>query len=407
VSRRITIAAVVLGFALLATGFCSAPASQAKPSAKAVPYRVVKRTSLTVVVERNHHRLEIRRGHHYILVRGVYRYRVIRLGWRVALIKALAHPKKPGTPQPPAVPTPTPTPTPTSTPTPAPSPTPTVSPTPAPTPTVTPTPSPTPAPTPTATPTPTPTATPTPTLVWSDEFAGGAGAPPDPTKWQIETGGSGFCFNELQYYTARASNVALDGAGHLVITALREPFSGEGNSRDFTSAKIYSKGLFETTYGSIQASIKLPAGRGLWPTFWALGTDVWEAGWPQCGEIDIMENLGQDPSTLYGSIHGPTTNGDPNGYAFTVTKQSAVPLDQGFHVYGVNWSPNFVQITLDGVPYATYTPDTLSPGQTWVFAKPFYLILNLAIGGDWAGAPDASTQFPATMLVDWVRMYSL
>ena len=243
------------------------------------------------------------------------------------------------------------------------------------------------------------------TLRWSDEFNGTAGAPPDQKNWVLDTGGSGFGNNELEYYTARARNVALDGQGHLAISALRETFSGGGYTRSYTSAKIEGLGKRSLAYGSIRASIKLPAGQGLWPAFWALGTDVDKVGWPQSGEIDIMENLGQAPFTVYASIHGPSMMG-ASAYGLTTAVQSATSLSQAFHVYGVNWSPNLLQMTLDGVPYATYTPSSLSQGQQWVFNKPFFLILNLAVGGDWPGAPNASTTFPATMLVDWVRLYS-
>ncbi len=243
------------------------------------------------------------------------------------------------------------------------------------------------------------------TLLWSDEFTGPADAPPDAKKWQIDMGGFGFGNNELEYYTARTRNVALDGQGHLAITALRETYSGGGYTRNYTSGKIDGHGKYSTTYGSIQASIKLPAGQGLWPAFWALGTNIDQVGWPKSGEIDMMENLGQRPFTAYGSIHGPSTL-KPYKFGLTTSVLAETSLSQGFHVYGVNRSPNLVQMTLDGVPYATYRPSSLARGRQWVFNKPFFLILNLAVGGNWPGAPNATTQFPATMLVDWVRVYS-
>jgi beta-glucanase (GH16 family) len=241
-------------------------------------------------------------------------------------------------------------------------------------------------------------------LVWSDEFNGPAGAAPDPTKWEIDGGGNARS-HQREYYTASTRNVALDGQGHLAITALRETYSGGGYTRNYTSGKIDGQGKYSTTYGSIQASIKLPAGRGLWPAFWALGTDIDQVGYPKSGEIDIMENLGRAPCTVYGTIHGPTT-ASPQDYYLSTSHRTTVSLAQGFHVYGLNWSPNLVQMTLDGVPYATYRPSSLARGQQWVFNKPFFLILNLAVGGNWAGAPKATTQFPARMLVDWVHVYS-
>ncbi len=251
----------------------------------------------------------------------------------------------------------------------------------------------------------TPRSLPTTRLIWSDEFSGPAGTRPDPQKWRIDTGGTGFGNRELEFYTARARNVALDGHGHLAITARREVYSGGGYTRHYTSGKIEGQGKFSVTYGSIQARIELPAGQGLWPAFWALGTDVDSVGWPQAGEIDVMENLGQRPFTAYGSIHGPSTC-TPFVFGLTTAVKAPASLSRGFHVYGVNRSPDLVQLTLDGVPYATYTPSSLSPGEQWIFNKPFFLILNLAVGGTWPGAPNASTPFPARMLVDWVRVYS-
>jgi beta-glucanase (GH16 family) len=243
-----------------------------------------------------------------------------------------------------------------------------------------------------------------PKLIWDDEFNGPAGSPPDPSKWRGVTGGDGWGNQELEYYTARPSNVSLDGAGHLAITARRETYTGDGVTRVYTSARIQTKGLFQTTYGKLEARIKIPTGQGLWPAFWALGSDIDTAGWPGCGEIDVIENLGSDPFTIYGSIRGPQS-GFANGYGITATARSAVSLAAGFHVFGVTWSPNKLVFTLDGVPYATRTPSSLSSGQQWVFTKPFYLLLNLAVGGTWPGSPNASTQLPATMLVDWVRVY--
>jgi beta-glucanase (GH16 family) len=242
-------------------------------------------------------------------------------------------------------------------------------------------------------------------LVWSDEFNGPAGASPDTTKWTFDRGGGGWGNNELEYYTSRPTNVALDGQGHLAITARREPYSGHGVTREYTSARLQTLGLFATTYGQIDARIKLPAGRGLWPAFWAVGSNVENIGWPNAGEIDIMESLGNEPFTLYGSIHGPEL-GAPTGYKFTTPHRSASSLAGGFHTYGIEWSPGAIVFTFEGIPYATRTPASLPSGGRWVFDKPFFLLLNLAVGGNWPGAPNASTPFPATMLVDWVRVYS-
>ena len=242
------------------------------------------------------------------------------------------------------------------------------------------------------------------TPIWSDEFNGQAGLSPDSGKWQMATGLRCINNHELEFYTARTSNIALDGDGHLAITARRETYGSGQSQRSYTSGMIETSGLFATMYGSIQARIKIPAGRGLWPAFWALPANPTEAG-PLYDEIDAMESLGQDPTTVYGTIHGATASGAPPAYSLGASIRSATSLAGGFHIYGVNWSPTSIQFTLDGVPYVTYTRDSLSSNQQWTFDQPFYLILNLAVGGDWPGAPDATTRFPATMLVDWVRVY--
>jgi beta-glucanase (GH16 family) len=242
-------------------------------------------------------------------------------------------------------------------------------------------------------------------LVWADEFNGPRGTQPDPANWQFETGGTGWGNGELQYYTASPTNASLDGAGHLAITARREVYTGDGVTRDYTSALVQTAGRFQTTYGLIEARIKLPAGQGLWPAFWAIGTDFDRVGWPDSGEIDLMENVANDPFKVYGVLHGPQ-EGRRNGYNLVAATRSATSLASGFHVFGIDWSPGKIVFTLDGVPYATRTPASLPAGSQWVFDKPFYLILNLAVGGDFPGPPDATTPFPATMLVDWVRVYS-
>lgn len=252
-----------------------------------------------------------------------------------------------------------------------------------------------------------PAPAPPPRLIWSDDFSGPAGSPPNPDKWQAVTGGGGWGNQELESYTARPSNVSLDGAGHLAITAQHETYTGaDGITRQYTSARLQTKGLFATAYGQIQASIKIPAGRGLWPAFWALGQGIDTIGWPNCGEFDVMESLGNDPFTAYGSLHGPQPGAADGQYGLSATVHSRTSLAAGFHVYGVSWSPNQIVFMLDGVPYATRTPASLAHGQGWVFNQSFFLLLNLAVGGKWPGSPDLGTPFPATMLVDWVRVYS-
>jgi beta-glucanase (GH16 family) len=243
-------------------------------------------------------------------------------------------------------------------------------------------------------------------VTWSDDFTGPAGAPPNPANWQAVTGGNGWGNNELEYYTARRTNVSLDGSGHLAITARTETYAGNGYTRRYTSARLQTLGRFQTAYGRIEARIKVPAGRGLWPAFWALGPGIDTIGWPYCGEFDVMENIGSDPFTAFGSIHGPQPGAKDNEYGLSNTVHSPTSLASSFHVYGVDWSPNRLAFSLDGVVYAVETPASLAPGQQWVFNHPFFLLLNLAVGGTWPGSPNTHTRFPATMLVDWVRVYS-
>ena len=155
-------------------------------------------------------------------------------------------------------------------------------------------------------------------------------------------------------------------------------------------------------YGLIAARMQVPAGTGLWPAFWMLGDDINAVGWPRSGEIDIMEALGQDPSVVRATIHGPA---GASGYAHGHSFDTGRALTAGFHTYEISWSPNSITWLLDGVPYWSITSSALAPGQAWVFDQPFHFVLNLAVGGDYPGPPNALTPFPATLLVDWVRMY--
>ncbi len=241
-------------------------------------------------------------------------------------------------------------------------------------------------------------------LVWSDEFNGPAGTPPAASRWIHDIGAWGYTDNELQTYTGTPANASLDGHGHLAIVARRQTVTGpDHRTRQYTSARLETQGLFSATYGLIEARMKVPAGAGLWPAFWMLGNDVNTAGWPASGEIDVIEALGQHPSMAHGYINGPS-NRAPH-YTVGHTTVSRASLASGFHTYAVSWSRNSITWLLDGVPYGTATPKDLPPGARWVFNRPFHLVLNLAIGGDWAGPPDSSTRFPSTLLVDWVRAY--
>ena len=242
------------------------------------------------------------------------------------------------------------------------------------------------------------------TLVWSDEFSGPDGSRPDPAKWKFEVGGNGWGNHELEYYTNRPENSFLRD-GNLVIQALKENFTGPDHvTRDYTSARITTQGLFEQAYGRFETRVKIPRGHGLWPAFWLLGNDIGTIGWPACGEIDVMENIGKEPSLVHGSLHGPGYSGDRD-YTSEYKLPGGVHFADDFHVYAVEWEPKTVRFFVDQELYATFTPARLPAGMKWVFDHPFFIILNVAVGGDWPGPPDATTTFPQTMLVDYVRVY--
>ena len=228
--------------------------------------------------------------------------------------------------------------------------------------------------------------------------------------WGFEIGNGdaqgipGWGNNELQYYTDRTENavVIYDAEadnGYLKITAIQEDFEGLG----YTSARILTKGKFQQKYGRFEARIKLPWGQGLWPAFWMLGDDNDGAiSWPQRGEIDIMENRGQEPTLINGSVHGPGYSG-----ANAITKAFELEndrFDTGFHVFGIEWGENYINYYVDNVLYNQITPNDVT-GE-WVFNDEFYIIMNVAVGGNYAGNPNAQTVFPQEMLVDYVRVYS-
>ncbi|WP_218017217.1 glycoside hydrolase family 16 protein [Rhodococcus marinonascens] len=242
-------------------------------------------------------------------------------------------------------------------------------------------------------------------VIFEDDFSGPAGSPVDSSKWMQDPGlGEN---NELQEYIAGTDNVALDGDGHLAITAkmndgtdLSDPQVG-----DFTSGRINTSQSFNQTYGHFEARIKVPTGQGIWPAFWMLGSDFPEVGWPQTGEIDTMEHLGGEPGTVHGTIHGPGYSGD-DGPSSSFTLPDGQSLSDEFHTYAVDWSPNLITWTLDGQTYAARTPMDIGTDNQWVFDHPFFMILNVAVGGNFPGNPDPSTSFPQTMLVDYVRVTS-
>jgi beta-glucanase (GH16 family) len=238
---------------------------------------------------------------------------------------------------------------------------------------------------------------------WTDEFDGSTGSAPDPKKWMEETGGGGWGNHELEYYTSRRKNSRVE-KGNLVIEAVQEKFTGtDGVTRDYTSARLKTEKLFEQAYGKFEARIKIPSGRGMWPAFWMLGSDISTVGWPGCGEIDIMENVGSEPAQILGSLHGPGFSGGHSLHAAKVLSSGKMADD--FHVFAVEWEPKEIRFYVDGELYETRSPADLPAGAHWVFDHPFFLILNVAVGGDWPGSPDEWTKFPQRMLVDYVRVY--
>jgi beta-glucanase (GH16 family) len=235
-------------------------------------------------------------------------------------------------------------------------------------------------------------------LVWADEFTQANGTAPDPAKWGYETGGWGWGNNEKQFYTERRENSRIED-GNLVIEARAENYEEWA----FTSARLITKNKASWTHGRIEARIRIPRGKGIWPAFWMLGTNIDAVGWPNCGEIDIMENIGSAPSTVHGTVHGPGYSGG-GGIGGSYVLQGAQLADD-FHVYAVEWEAARIRWFIDGQQYFSLTPAQLPAGSPWVFNSPHFLLLNVAVGGNWPGDPDGSTVFPQRMTVDYVRVY--
>lgn len=248
-------------------------------------------------------------------------------------------------------------------------------------------------------------------LVWSDEFNGRPGAAPNPSVWGHEIGDGtvngipGWGNDELEYYTASPDNAATDGRGNLAITTK----AADGSLLcyygpcQYTSARLLTKNRFEIAYGRVEARVKVPRGAGLWPAFWMLGTDIDQVGWPQTGEIDIMEHVGRLPNEVFGTLHGP---GYAGGQSYGKYYDLGKPVADDYHTFAVEWQPDKIVWYLDGMPYFTATPDdAFLQGKQWVFNHPFYMLLNVAVGGNFGGAVGPDTTFPQQTLVDYVRLY--
>lgn len=238
-------------------------------------------------------------------------------------------------------------------------------------------------------------------MVWHDEFdTPTKDNRPDPKKWTYDLGPNP-SNNELQVYTDREVNAGYTyykGLGCLHITALKEDYQGYA----YTSARLKTQGIYSTQYGRFEARMKLPFGPGIWPAFWMLGRDYDKVGWPQCGEIDIMENRGWQPSMVSSSLHMPgRSGGNPLTQDFSLTGKR---FDTDFHVYAVEWSKSSIDFYVDNKLYHHETPLTAT-GGTWVFDHPFFILLNLAVGGDFVGYPTGDTRFPQNLYIDYVRVY--
>lgn len=257
--------------------------------------------------------------------------------------------------------------------------------------------------------------------VWSDEFSGALGTAIDSTKWTYDTG-IWKVNNEVEYYCAPSTttggcnttnpNAYIDGNGHLVIQAIRQNPSTTPSSGSWTSARLITKGLESFEYGRAESKMSLPVGPGIWPAFWALGTNIDTVGWPACGEADYMENVpggvpgGLGPAVIASTLHA---NSPSAAYGLGGKYTFASGDVTGMHAYGTIWSPGMVQFYVDDPTKVFFvgTASDMKNGQVWAFDHPFFLLLNLAIGGDgsWPGPTDATTPSPALMTVDYVRIY--
>ncbi|GAA0245234.1 family 16 glycosylhydrolase [Haladaptatus pallidirubidus] len=233
------------------------------------------------------------------------------------------------------------------------------------------------------------------TLSWREEFDAGY---IDESTWNFEIGNNGgWGNNESQYY--QRDNAWLEN-NHLVIEAREEQVAGY----DYTSARMTTQGKYEKQYGRVDVRARLPQGQGIWPAIWMLGADIGSVDWPDCGEIDIMELIGSDPSTVHGTVHGPGYSG---GNSFSGSYSLNGSFSDTYHLFQLTWYPDAVKFFVDGQHYFTITLyDVQASGYDWVFDDgPFFFLLNVAVGGDWPGYPDASTQFPQRMEVDYIRVY--
>jgi beta-glucanase (GH16 family) len=241
------------------------------------------------------------------------------------------------------------------------------------------------------------------TLTWSDEFDGPDGSAVDPAKWTHDVGGTGWGNQEREYYTDGSQNAVQQG-GDLVVTATPDgaaQYTCWYGACLYTSARLKTQGLFAQQYGRFETRARLPSGQGLWPAVWMLGSNIDTVSWPACGEIDFLETVGTDITENHGSLHAPSFN--PTA---TYTLPNGAKLSDAFHTFAIEWAPDTIAFYVDDNLYETRTPADLGDGGgTWEFEHPFFLIVNVAVGGTWPGDPDSTTTFPQTLQVDWIRVY--
>ena len=249
-------------------------------------------------------------------------------------------------------------------------------------------------------------------LTWSDEFDGASGARIDNTKWSYDIadgcaqGICGWGNSEKQYYTDAPENVALNGQGQLMIVARQAPagIACYYGACRYTSGKITTRGIMSAAPGRVEARIKLPAGQGLWGAFWMLGQGHPNIPWPLCGELDVMESKGSQPGTTSSAVHGPGYSGNtPFAQAHSLAANAA---SEDFHIYAVEWDSVHVRFFVDDVAHYGITRQAIEKYGQSILNKSFYVILNLAVGGHFDGDPQSDAIFPATMLVDYVRVYT-
>lgn len=248
------------------------------------------------------------------------------------------------------------------------------------------------------------------TQVWSEEFNEPAGTPPNPEYWSYELGDGtvngipGWGNDEFQYYTDDPANAATDGNGNMVLTVREADSSQECyyGPCDYTSARLISWRKAEFAYGRIESRIRVPEGEaGLWPAFWSLGTDIDVVGWPQTGEIDFMEYVSRLPNEIFGTIHGPGYSG---GQSYGNVYDFGQPVYNDYHTFTIEWQPDYMEWYVDGILYHTAMPADVAPNE-WVFNDPVFLLLNVAIGGNFGGTIDPNLQLPQSMAVDYIRVY--